>query len=92
MYAAVPTVELAAVRAVTSASLGDAEVGELDGSVFQDHEVGGLEIAVDDALVVSVLQGGAQVDANVGDFLPWQAGAPAQDMVERFPFDEFPSK
>ena len=41
--------------------LGDAEVGEFDGAVFEHHDVGRLQIAMDDALVVGVLQSGAKL-------------------------------
>ena len=44
--------------------LGDAEVGELERAVGQDHEVGRLEVAVDDAGLVGVLQGGAELLAE----------------------------
>ena len=74
MYAAVPTVQLAAVSCVTSRSLAMPKSVSLSGAVGQDHQVGRLEVAVDDALLVGVLQGGAELLAERDDLFPGDAG------------------
>ena len=44
-------------RGIIVPGLGEAEVEDLDLSLRRDHEVGGLEIAVDDALLVGGFEG-----------------------------------
>ena len=41
---------------------GNAEIHDLDPTVLQDHEVGGLNVAVDDVAFVRVLQAVADLD------------------------------
>ena len=46
--------------------LGDAEVHHLDAAVLFDHDVLGLDVPMDDAVVVGVAQGQHQLDAEGG--------------------------
>ena len=87
MYEAVPTVQLAEVRAVTSRSLAMPKSVSLSVPSAQDHEVGRLEVAVDDAGVVGVLQAVAELATQIDDVLPAHPAAAGHDMVERFAFD-----
>src|SRR5581483_2679992 len=50
--------------------LGDAEVRELDGAVRTDHQVRGLQVAVDNPLGVSVLQGRTDLFTEFDRLLP----------------------
>ena len=49
---------------------GDAEIGHLDGPVPQQHDVLGLDVPVDDALLVGVLQGQQDLGGEVQGLLP----------------------
>jgi len=53
----------------------EAEVAEPDAAVVAEPDIPGLEIAVDDAVVVGVLEGGAQLLADVEDPSDGQAMA-----------------
>ena len=50
--------------------LGDAKVGELDVVLGVDQQVRRLEVAMDDAAVVGVLERLGDRDADAGDFAP----------------------
>jgi hypothetical protein len=41
--------------------LGDAEIGDFDAAVGEQDDVGGLDVAMDDAALVRVLQGAQQL-------------------------------
>ncbi len=45
-------------------NLGDAEIGQLDDALVGPHNVGGLDIAMDDAVIVDVAEGGANLQGN----------------------------
>ena len=49
---------------------GNAEVGHLDGAVLQEHDVLGLDVPVDDALLVGTLQGHEDLGGEVDSLLP----------------------
>ena len=49
---------------------GNAEVGHLDGAVLQEHDVLGLDVPVDDALLVGALQGHEDLGGEVDSLLP----------------------
>ena len=49
---------------------GNAEVGHLDGAVLQEHNVLGLDVPVDDALLVGALQGHEDLGGEVDGLLP----------------------
>ena len=49
---------------------GDTEVRDLDGPVFQQHDVLGLDVPVDDALVVGMLKRPENLGREVDRFLP----------------------
>ena len=56
----------AAAAALLLGGFGEAEVEDLDGAVGRDLDVGGLEVAVDDALLVRRFQPVGDL-ARVGD-------------------------
>ena len=49
---------------------GDAEIGDLDGAVRQQHNVLRLDVTVYDALVVGMLERPQDLDREVDRFLP----------------------
>ncbi len=49
----------------------NAEIRDLDGAVLQQHDVLRLDVAVDDALAVGMLQGAQNLDGEVDGFLPF---------------------
>ena len=49
---------------------GDAEVGHLQAAVPQDHHIVGLDVPVDDALLVGALQGHEDLGGEVDSLLP----------------------
>ena len=53
--------------------LGDAEVQELDLILASQQQVGGFQVAMHDSPVVRVLQGGANLHCQTGDFAPVKA-------------------
>ena len=75
MYAAVPMVLFAPVRAVTSASLAMPKSVSFSDAVPRQHQVGRLQVAVDDPLLVGVLEGLAELPAVGGHVLPGEAAA-----------------
>jgi hypothetical protein len=80
MYSGVPTTMPLCVRPLVSGllaeHLGDAEVEDLDVlrvvAALDQHDVAGLHVAVDDALVVGGLQRVAHLQRDVADPLPRQ--------------------
>ena len=56
---------------------------DLDALAAREKEVGRLDIAVDDACVVGVLQAGADLHAEFRDVARAEVAAAAQDLVER---------
>src|SRR5208337_620515 len=50
----------------------DPEIRELDLAFGRDHQVRGLEVPVDHALVMSVLKGIAKLDRQIDDLAPGQ--------------------
>ena len=61
--------------ALRAGEAGNAEVHHLDGAVRQQHNVLRLDVAVDDALGVGVLQGAEHLRGKVDGFLPCQGAA-----------------
>ena len=51
---------------------GDAKVGDLDGAVLQHHHVMGLDVPVDDAAAVGMLQGFGDLHTEMKGLLPVQ--------------------
>jgi hypothetical protein len=70
-----------------SVELGQAEVEDLDAPVRGDHDVGGLEIAVNDALFVSGGQGTGERGRDLEDPVHGEPGF-GDAPVERFALDE----
>src|SRR5437763_1334845 len=56
-------------RSLAVAALGEAEVGDLGRALRREQDVGGLEIAVDDALVVGSLHGAGDLFEKGGSLL-----------------------
>ena len=46
----------------------NAKIADLESVVFGDHDVGGLEVPVDDAVWVQIFQGMKEVDEEFPDF------------------------
>ena len=68
--------------------LGEAEVEYFDAAFVGDHHVGGLEVAMDNALVVSSGERIGECAGNLENLLHRQA-ASADDAVERLALDQF---
>ncbi len=66
----------------------EAEIEDFDAAVMGDHDVGGFEVAMDDALFV---RGGERVGDSLGDFddLRGRKATGVREAVERLAFDEF---
>ena len=83
MYAGVPTIwpsagEEGVLGQLHSDRLGDAEVDDLDhrhSVVQRHHDVGRLDVAMDDALVVRVLDGMANRDEELEPLWPTSTGS-----------------
>ena len=69
--------------------LGDAEIGELDEAGGVAEDVGRLEVAVDDAVIVSVLEGRADLQGDIQHLPPGQVILFLQDIFEAGPIDIF---
>ena len=61
--------------ALRAGEAGNAEVHHLDGAVRQQHNVLRLDVAVDDALGVGVLQSAEHLRGKVDGFFPRQGAA-----------------
>ena len=68
-----------AVGVFPGGKMGDAEIGHLHGAVPQQHDVLGLDIPVDDVMVVGVLQSTGDLGGKNSHFLGRQA-APAAEV------------
>ena len=67
--------------------LGDPEVGQLDLALAGDHQVRRLEVAVDHAVLVRVVQRVADLDGQVDHLAPGERPALLEDVVEGHPVD-----
>src|SRR5207249_3355969 len=65
--------------------LGDAEVSELDRSVRRAQDVGRLDVAMDDAVVVDVSQSRTDLQRQVQYFLPGELALCVQDLIQALP-------
>jgi len=65
----------------TGGGAGEAEVGELGAPILGEEDIGGLDVAVDDALAVRELQGIANLAGDGEGLLGIESG-PAQDAAE----------
>ena len=68
-----------AVGVFPGGKMGDAEIGHLYGAVPQQHDVLGLDIPVDDVMVVGMLQSACDLSGKNSHFLGRQA-APAAEV------------
>ena len=66
---------------------GEAEVEDFDAAFVSDHDVGGLEIAMDDA---SLMRGGERIGHGFRDFDDLRGGESTgrHEAIERLAFDE----
>src|SRR5207248_4534848 len=55
----------------------------------RDHEVGRFEVAMHDAVFVGMLQGGADLPAQIRYLFPRQAAASLQGLIQRLPLHVF---
>ncbi len=69
---------------------GDAEVADLHGAVGEPHDVGGLQVAVDDALVMGVAKGRGHLLRDVDDHVHGQRSGVVvlQELAEVAAFEE----
>ena len=74
-------------RAELGDLFGEAKIEHLDAALVVDHDVGGLEVAMDDSLVVRGREGVGKRVADVDDLVGGQAVS-GDDAVERLALDE----
>ena len=82
-YAAVPSTEPTWVMLDWSVGAGDAEVGELDDVAVGDEQVSGLDVAVDDAVAVGVLEAAARLGDDLDALVDVEMAAVAQQLGAR---------
>lgn len=68
---------------------GDAEVEDLQLAGGSEADVFGLQVAVDDALGMGIVEGGGKVGDNVARFVERQPASPVEQGAECFAFDKF---
>ena len=68
--------------------LGDAEVGQLEDAIVADEDVRRLEIAMDDAVIVDMLEGRADLEGDVDGVAPRELAAHVDEVVEPASLDE----
>ena len=61
---------------------GEAEVGDLDQPAIIDQEIGGFDVAVDDALFVGRAEAGCRLQGDVGDLDRIEGPRRAQDLLQ----------
>ena len=66
----------------------DAEIGDLDGAVLQNHDVVGLDVPVDDAPAVGVVQGLGDLHGKMQRLAPVEGTFLLQILLERDPLDQ----
>src|SRR5204862_1286362 len=66
---------------------GDAEVAHQHPAAFLYHDVGGLDVAVDDAVAVRVLQGAAGLLEDAERLLEGEGARLLEDLGQGAPFD-----
>ena len=76
-------------QAVAGENLGDAEIGQLDEPLGGDQQVGGLQIAMNDAGVVRRLERLADLDGDFDRLLPGNSLFAAHQRHQRFTGDVF---
>ena len=81
MYRSVPTMSPVCVRSSRSVRFGQAEVGDPDVALRVEQQVRRLDVAVQDALVMGVLQGVGHLIADCGDLLPIASHWPHADRL-----------
>ncbi len=67
--------------------LGDPEIGQLDLAVGRDHQVRRLQIAVDDAMLVGVVQRVADLDSQLDHLAPGQVPAILEHFLQGLALD-----
>ena len=75
-------------QARAAKELGDPKVGQLHRAVRRQQQIGRFQIAVNHAVVVSVLQRRANLDADVHDLAPGEAAPGSQFALQAGPVDQ----
>ena len=75
-------------RVLGGGDAGDAEIGDLDAAVLEDHHVMGLDVPVDDAAAVGVLQRLGDLHGKMQRFPPGKGGALIHILLQRDPVDQ----
>ncbi len=78
-----PSTEPTWVMLDWSVGAGDPEVGQLDDLVSETQQVPGLDVAVDDAVAVRVVETAARLGDDVDGLLDVQMAAVAQQLGAR---------
>ena len=87
-----PSTEPTCVMLDWSVGAGDPEVGELDDVAVGDEQVAGLDVAVDDAVAVGVVEAAARLGDDLDRLVDVEVAAVAQQLGARAGRERAPSR